>query len=576
MSAKVPCCIVVAGRLDDYKFHMAKAIAMDLARKFEQVTVQHYGLLEVDWLEYLASKLKELKGSPAHKTSPLVFYNTINYIGGEQDLIHWAERAYKYNASEAFVNKEGYQELNTVLFRRLAKKEYSAWLQSQKSQFVYMDFKQGSRKLGRVVFELFASVLPQTCQNFVDLCTGSKGTSVKGTKLSYEGSLIHRVVKDTWIQGGDICGGSGDSGESARGGVIADENFSVKHDKAGVLAMANSGPHSSHSQFYVTLLPMPWLDTKNVAFGRVIQGMRTVNIISKTKSLNQRPLENISVAKCGLFLGGEDGGILANSTKRPVTQRALLKQVFADATKNDPRKSCRHSELMLALGEVGSTLRSKFAGQADIVIAAVEKDAVEGDAEVITLDKFVQVSMAALQAARGKVSTPQRKLDEALAVDAKLNRQNNEGADEPATEGAADSKSEEKEQPTKPETDETENEENKTSEAAPAAGQNQESDAAAEPNEDTSTAEADAVETKEDAGDKSAANGSVDAESKQGEGSESSAPAAAEESKAAGEPTATDESKATDEGKAADEGKTAEEAKSADEGAVDEAKAPAE
>ncbi len=164
--SKVPCAIVVAGRLDDYKFHMAKAIAEDLARKFEQVTVQHYGLLEVDWLEYLGSKLTELSGDrgTAHRTSPLVFYNTINYIGGEQELITWANRAYKYNASEAFVNKEGYQELNTVLFRRLAKKEYAAWLQSQKSQFVYMDFTQGGKALGRVVFELFASVLPRTCQ----------------------------------------------------------------------------------------------------------------------------------------------------------------------------------------------------------------------------------------------------------------------------------------------------------------------------------------------------------------------------------------------------------------------------
>eukprot|EP00750_Incisomonas_marina_P006593 INCI14682.1.p1 GENE.INCI14682.1~~INCI14682.1.p1 ORF type:complete len:523 (-),score=116.09 INCI14682.1:29-1597(-) len=420
--SKVPCAIVVAGRLDDYKFHMAKAIALDLARRFEQVTVQHYGLLEVDWLDYLNSKLKELSGDGiSHRTSPLVFYNTVNYIGGEQDLINWALRAYKYNASEAFVNKEGYQELNTVLFRRLAKKEYAAWLQSQKSQFVYMDFEQGGKKpLGRVVFELFASVLPQTCQNFVELCTGANGTSANGTALTYQGSKIHRAVKDTWIQGGDICTGAGDAGESARGGLLPDENFSVKHDKAGVLAMANSGPHSNHSQFYVTLLPMPWLDTRNVAFGRVIQGMRTVNLISKTRTLNQRPLEDVVIARCGLFVGGEDGGALAASAKRPVTQRALLKQVFSDATKADPRQSCRHSELLLALGDEASTLRSKFAGQADIVIAAVEKDAIASDSELITSDHFVKVAMAALSAQRGK-STPQRKLDEALEVDAQIN-----------------------------------------------------------------------------------------------------------------------------------------------------------
>jgi cyclophilin family peptidyl-prolyl cis-trans isomerase len=404
---------------------MATAIAQDLANRFEQVTVQHYGLLEVDWLDYLRSKTKEFRveDNVSHRTSPLVFYNTLNYIGGEQELIIWAQRAYRYNASQAFVNKEGHQELNTILFRRLAKREYAAWLQSQKSQFVYMDLKQGAKRLSRVVFELFSSLAPRICQNFVDLCTGSKGKSQQsGTSLTYQGSVIHRVVNGTWIQGGDICGGGGDRGESASGEVLPDENFAVKHDKAGVLAMANSGPHSNHSQFYVTLLPMPWLDCKNVAFGRVIQGMRTMNIVSKAKAMNQRPLEPIVIEKCGLFMGGEDGGILKTSAKRPVTQRALLKHVFIDALEGDSSNNhCRYSELLIKLRNEGSTLHTKFSGQAEIVISAVESDAVNSGSDIISINKFVEVGMNALMASQKKLSTPQRKLDEALAVDAKIN-----------------------------------------------------------------------------------------------------------------------------------------------------------
>jgi hypothetical protein len=190
--------------------------------------------------------------------------------------------------------------------------------------------------------------------------------------------------------------------------------------------------------------------------------------VSKAKALNQRPVEPVVISQCGLFIGGDDGGALHASAKRPITQKALLKQVFEDcldAAKasssgssssgssgggggggssskgtvgseiGSPKagaRACRHSELLLHLRPAESTLRAKFSKRADAVIKAVESHAVQSGSDVITRDQFVEAGVAALQALRAtsaggskQVSTPQRRLEEALEVDAKINNSGN-------------------------------------------------------------------------------------------------------------------------------------------------------
>lgn len=87
-------------------------------------------------------------------------------------------------------------------------------------------------------------------------------------RLCYKGSPFHRVVRDAWVQGGDILSGAGDGGCSVYGETFGDESFAVKLNESGVLAMANDGPHTNSSQFLVTLAPQPWLNHKVVGFGR--------------------------------------------------------------------------------------------------------------------------------------------------------------------------------------------------------------------------------------------------------------------------------------------------------------------
>lgn len=393
---KVPCHITVAGRLDDYRFHICKDIASGLADRFGQVTFDAEGMTEVDWNAYIELKRKEFKKNGSkHRTSPVIFYNSINYIGDEEQFRTWCFRAYGHKANKS----------NNVLYRGLAKKEYSSWLMENKNSFCYFDLQRGGQQLGRVVFELYRTVCPRTCQNFMDLCTGSRGKGYKNT-------ILHRVIPDVFLQGGDIDGGSGDGGGSAAtGGTFPDENFAIRHDRPGILAMANDGTaHTNGSQFYVTLRPMPWLDTKRVSFGRVISGMRAVKLASRVKTLNQRPLqdEELQIVNCGEYFGShtnsKSGATVTEVVTGDATQFAQVKEIFTIASSGSKRM--RPEELMVALKASSGPLATKFGRLAPTVVNAIESHVVKTRVKSVTIDVFVSVVMAAINNAPALPAAP--------------------------------------------------------------------------------------------------------------------------------------------------------------------------
>jgi peptidylprolyl isomerase len=159
---------------------------------------------------------------------------------------------------------------------------------------VFFDIVHGGLKLGRIVMQLYMDVTPKTSGNFKAICTGDNLD-----KLTYKGSIFHRVIKDFMIQGGDITNADGTGGKSIYGDNFEDENFNIKHTKCGLLSMANSGPNSNGSQFFVTSKETPHLDGKHVVFGSVVDGMSVVDAIEAVGSRNGQTSKPVVIAHCG-------------------------------------------------------------------------------------------------------------------------------------------------------------------------------------------------------------------------------------------------------------------------------------
>lgn len=149
--------------------------------------------------------------------------------------------------------------------------------------------------------ELFTKEVPKTAENFRCLCTGEKGP-----EYHYKGNFFHRVIAKFMAQGGDITNQNGTGGHSIYGEKFDDEGIWFPHTHKGILSMANAGPNTNGSQFFIVFQVTPHLNKKHTVFGRVIHNYDAVLKIEKNKTADgDKPVEQVTIANCGELLGDE-------------------------------------------------------------------------------------------------------------------------------------------------------------------------------------------------------------------------------------------------------------------------------
>lgn len=247
---------------------------------------------------------------------------------------------------------------------------------------VFFDIALNGAPAGRIVFELYSDIVPKTAENFRCLCTGEKGRGKQGMALHFKNSSFHRIIPGFMIQGGDFTRGNGTGGESIYGEKFRDENFKMKHTSPGVLSMANSGPHSNGSQFFICTVATPHLDGKHVVFGKAVSGLDVIKKCESVGSGGGKTSKKVTIADCGMEESGAEGSAAKKArTDGPVAEVQVLhiirkhKGSRRPASWREPNITCTEEEA----GHCVAALRGQLAALRDPAELRAKFEALAGE-----------------------------------------------------------------------------------------------------------------------------------------------------------------------------------------------------
>uniref|UniRef100_A0A1B6KG36 Peptidyl-prolyl cis-trans isomerase E n=1 Tax=Graphocephala atropunctata TaxID=36148 RepID=A0A1B6KG36_9HEMI len=195
-------------------------------------------------------------------------------------------------SEDTWLQEHAGETLDTESDNKTTAVEEEASVKKHKNPQVYFDISIGKVNVGRIIMMLRSDVVPKTAENFRCLCTHEKG-------YGYQGSSLHRIIPNFMCQGGDFTNHNGTGGRSIYGKKFDDENFTLKHTGPGILSMANSGPNTNGSQFFLCTNRTEWLDGKHVVFGHVMSGLDVIKKMEKCGTKSGLPTEKVVISACG-------------------------------------------------------------------------------------------------------------------------------------------------------------------------------------------------------------------------------------------------------------------------------------
>lgn len=294
--------IVIAGTITPQimkSYTCARELKEKHPDRVTDFTVTH--LFPAQWDLHL-KELQNLKKGDfyGHKGHSLVVYlvhpsGETTYIGGCESFLEWALQGFRY-----------VDNTSNIIYKNLSANAYKAAVNDTEGRsYVRLEIAQGGGRPERVLVELFDDVCPKTCANFKTLCTGFK-RAADHKLISYLNTDFDRVVKGKFIQGGDIRKLFGLPGafSAFEEGEFADESFAKKHDEPGLIGMCQRSGYANTNecQFYITLsAPLKFMDNKNVVFGRIVDGMRTMRMIEQQDTYNEVPVKKITIEAATLY-----------------------------------------------------------------------------------------------------------------------------------------------------------------------------------------------------------------------------------------------------------------------------------